>query len=82
MSDKPKLEFGKPIPPELIAEQSGVTEDYCLLCGEGPFPIADLVTITPEIDPYLQISDDEECEPGCDNVSRACKPCFKEKYEE
>lgn len=56
---------------------------YCILCGGGPFKIADLMMITRSIDPYVQ---DEEAtldaagEPDPKHRVRACQPCFEEHY--
>jgi hypothetical protein len=60
-------------------------EDYCVLCGEGPQPICDLVLITRRMDPYIQDEpdpdeDEELTEPS--HRVRACPTCYKAKYED
>lgn len=53
--------------------------DYCILCGAGPLRIGETVTITEDIDPYVQIMVDEDDEDVAEPV-RACRPCFRVQY--
>lgn len=53
--------------------QSVQMEGYCLHCSE-PFPAGELVVITWEHDPYMQMDDGD--------MATACRPCFVQADED
>lgn len=54
--------------------ESGMKEDYCIGCAEGPFPADDLHVVVWEQDPYRQ---DEE-----GGLWTLCKACHTSEEEE
>ncbi len=81
---------GEDINPEDVmvaddAKRAG--KDYCVHCAER-FKIADMRLISRRDDPYIQFDEDGEHSGKPDywiavqHRCRACKPCFKEHYEE
>lgn len=48
-----------------------ITEDYCIACGEGPFPADKLHVKTWDEDPYSQTEDGD--------LATLCERCHKEE---